>query len=538
MFTIMKGDDSGILRISLAEDAAIRNAEVSLDYQGIRRTFAGASAGDALEVSYTAAETAPLSVGVWPATLRIVDRSGSARTLSTDIRIRVTDDPAAVSGGTSVAVATTGLAGVDGIAASYTIADIRRKVNEIVRRLGGTALAALLALALHGEAPDALSARLDELPNDATVVTNAAAFASADDLAAAQGEISTARGEIKSLGETVGGEIKSLREETDDKLDLKADADSVYTATQSDAKFYPKSDGDLWSSWWSGDGFRVTVTNYDVGANSDVAWERLPAASFDYRLAETGDHIRVWNELTRWNRFLGGYGAFTNAVNAAIAGKADRAWGFYDSASGAYSPDDYLQISQPNVIIAAGMAYQKAATASGSYWVLTSTGGQTRLGGTETNGFFRISDADGNAQVEIVRGDRRIVGADASGVEVQQVGDGRTALIVSYAITGDHPTLSMALSLESGSQWFTEDDEAKPATVSWSGRSGAWTATITPKSPTSQLFARAEYAVGGDTYLRSLIPVSIPHLIIGGTKYSLGTATIDGKTVLTLTEAR
>lgn len=331
-----------------------------------------------------------------------------------------------------------------------------------------------------------------------------------------------------------GGLGRTLQE----YLDEKADAGGVYSTDAADARFYPKAEGDLWSSWWSGDGFRVTVTNYDVGANSDVAWERLPAASFDYRLAETGDHIRVWNELTRWNRFLGGYAAFTNAMNAAVASKADRAWGFYDSASGAYSPDDYLQISQPNVIIAAGMSYQKAATASGSYWVLTSTGGQTSVGGTDTNGFFRISDADGNAQIEIVRGDKRIVGADASGVEVQQVGDGRTALVVSYAITGDHPTLSMALSLESGSQWFTEDDETKPATVAWSGHSGAWTATVTPNAATSQLFARAEYAVGGDTYLRSLIPVSIPHLIIGGTKYSLGTATVDGKTVLTLTEVR
>ena len=323
-----------------------------------------------------------------------------------------------------------------------------------------------------------------------------------------------------------------------DYLDEKADAGGVYSTAAADARFYPKAEGDLWSSWWSGDGFRVTVTNYDVGAGASVAWEHLPAASFDYRIDETGDHIRVWNELTRWNRFLEGYAAFTNAMNAAVASKADRAWGFYDSASGAYSPDDYLQISQPNVIIAAGMSYQKAVTSSGSYWVLTSTGGQTSVSGTDTNGFFRISDADENAQVEIVRGDKRIVGADASGAEVQEVGDGRTALVVSYAITGDHPTLSMALSLESGSQWFTEDDETKPATVSWSGHSGAWTATITPNAETSQLFARAEYAVGGDTYLRSLIPVSIPHLIIGGTKYSLGAATVGGKTVLTLTEVR
>lgn len=453
---------------------------------------------------------------------------------------------------------------------------------------------------------DNVSARLDELFNDSVVVTNAAAFASPDDIDSVKNEISdlqdsvtkeidsvnadisgvrtdvsnldasvkndmkAVRESITSLENTVSNDIDSvqndidglgntvsslgntvtnfnttvnsnidnLREDTNAQLDGKADASSVYTKTASDARFYPKAEGDLWSSWWSGDGFRVTVTNYDVGANADVVWGRLPAAYFEYRIDETGDHIRVWNELTRWNRFLEGYAAFTNAMNAAVASKADRAWGFYDSASGAYSPDDYLQISQPNVIIAAGMSYQKAATASGSYWVLTSTGGQTSLGGTDTNGFFRISDADGNAQIEIVRGDKRIVGADASGVEVQQVGDGRTALVVSYAITGDHPTLSMALSLESGSQWFTEDDETKPATVAWSGHSGAWTATITPNAATSQLFARAEYAVGGDTYLRSLIPISITHLIIGGTKYSLGTATIDGKTVLTLTEVR
>ena len=55
----------------------------------------------------------------------------------------------------------------------------------------------------------------------------------------------------------------------------KADAAAVYAKDEADARFYPADEGALWASWWSGDGFRVAVSNYDVAASS-AAWDRLP----------------------------------------------------------------------------------------------------------------------------------------------------------------------------------------------------------------------------------------------------------------------
>ena len=51
----------------------------------------------------------------------------------------------------------------------------------------------------------------------------------------------------------------------------KADAAAVYAKDEADARFYPADEGALWASWWSGDGFRVAVSNYDVAASS-AAW--------------------------------------------------------------------------------------------------------------------------------------------------------------------------------------------------------------------------------------------------------------------------
>ena len=42
---------------------------------------------------------------------------------------------------------------------------------------------------------------------------------------------------------------------------------------------------------------------------------------------------------------------------------------------------------------------------------------------------------------------------------------------------------------------------------------------------------------GGDDYINNRVPVALTQLVIDGTTYTVGTATIDGNTVLTLTPA-
>ena len=54
-----------------------------------------------------------------------------------------------------------------------------------------------------------------------------------------------------------------------------------------------------------------------------------------------------------------------------------------------------------------------------------------------------------------------------------------------------------------------EDSASCPATVAWSGTSGAYVATVTPSAPTAQLFVKASYQVGGETYINNRAPISI-----------------------------
>lgn len=315
------------------------------------------------------------------------------------------------------------------------------------------------------------------------------------------------------------------------------DLSGVLTKTQGDGYYFDKTLGMAWSRYWGGDDFVVTVTNYPTakGANRSPSG-KMPQLSMSWKTQDadgTNYQQIVWNEAW-WQNWLTGEYLPTNyytksQINSELAQKADRAWGFYDSHTGLYSPDEFTQVSSSNILIAAGMSYQQTVTTKGSVWVLTSHSSDVVLKPT-TNGFFRISDAEGNTVFEIIKGDKQTVGAKAGGVSVN--GD---TLTILYAVESDaHPDLSVCTSL-TDADWKAETDASCPATVVWTGASGSWTATVTPKATRPQLFAKATYEQGGDTYIKNTAPVSTEYMILGGKKYKLGTAVISGNTVLTLT---
>ena len=276
---------------------------------------------------------------------------------------------------------------------------------------------------------------------------------------------------------------------------------------------------------------RFVVTNYNSATH-------MPEAYVEIKLPDNS-WSRIWSEMTRWNWLTGTYltGNFytQTSIDAKLAEKADRAWGFYDSTTGAYAPVDYTWISSPKIAIAANLAYQRTVTAEGAIWVLESNGTVTETGGM-TNGFFRISDDEGNSLFEIVKGKKRTVGADASSCQTV-AGFTPTKLQIGYSIVSDvHPKIYVCNSL-STQAWKAEDDADCVANVSWSGASGAWVAQVQGKSAYSSLFVKATYEVGGETYISNSAPVSMQYLMLGGVKYAVGTATISGHTVLTLTVA-
>ena len=248
---------------------------------------------------------------------------------------------------------------------------------------------------------------------------------------------------------------------------------------------------------------RFVSTNYNSNAH-------IPEAYVEAKI--DGSWLTIWSEMTRWNWLTDTYlpaNFYTKGqINSALADKADRAWGFYDSHTGLYAPDGFTWVSSPKIAIAGGLAYLRTLTAEGAIWVLEANGMVAETGGL-TNGFFRVSDDEGNALFEIVKGDKRTVGAQANSVQV--IGAFvPSKLQIGYAVVADtHPTLQITASL-SDPDWYDEDSASCPANVTWSGVSGAYVATVQAKSASAtQLFVKAEYQVGGETYIKNVGPISV-----------------------------
>lgn len=295
-----------------------------------------------------------------------------------------------------------------------------------------------------------------------------------------------------------------------------------------------------WQTYWDGDDVRVTVTNYY--GNLDI-----PSLYLEQKMPSDETHDApwfkvVWDERTRWNRFMPTFAALTNDV---AQNKADRAWGVYDSSTGEYSPDGLLQLSQEQIMIAPGMSYQKTVTAGGNaYWILRAND-PTTVSGVTSNGFFRIEDFDGNPLIEIVKGDKRIVGASIASINIEDYG-----LTLTFNVESDNPPeVYFANSLSDGewnrikrsgeSAWAVQHWE-----VEWSGASGAWVASITwnggsigmpsPPNPPQQGFFRATYETGGNTYIRNNVATSIDKVVVGGIEYTVTVETVNGKKLLVL----
>lgn len=296
-----------------------------------------------------------------------------------------------------------------------------------------------------------------------------------------------------------------------------------------------------WKTYWDGDDVRVTITNY-FGALD------LPSLYIEQRMEPDDDHAEawfrtVWDERTRWGDFLAGYATVTNHVEQDLA---DRAWGVYDSATGAYSPDGLLQLSQGQIMIGGGMSWQKTATEGGGVWVLTATE-PTAITGVASNGFLRIEDGDGNAIWEVVKGDKRVVGANATAAEMA----GGKFVITYGAVSDRAPEMEWCPDLNE-KDWqpvqvtadYTGTGGAimpvapRPGApfVEWYGSSGAWTGRVAfAESQPSAAFFRASYEAGGNTYIRNHVAQTIDKVVVGGVEYSVKVETLtDGRKVMVL----
>ena len=334
----------------------------------------------------------------------------------------------------------------------------------------------------------------------------------------------------------------------DKDLDLYADDVGAYSTETADARFYPLAEGNVWASWWSGDGFRVSVTNYNVAVTAETAWERLPTAAFDYKPDGTNaDYTVVWNENTKWNRWRTEFDAYKTSAADALADKADRAWGNYDSHTGGEAPEGYTWISSPRVALAGGLSWQKFVATSGGIWVLTANGMSVEADGAgTTNAYFRISDETGKSLFEIVKGDRVLVGASAASIKTKNLSDGGIEVTIAYNVESTkHPTLygapTLAYVRETG--WIKGGTDAAQWTEVWSGSSGAWQVVCTVPAAVNaasgnQYFFCAQYEQGSETYIKQTAPVKFEKIIVGGKTYSITVEAVNGKNLLVLTEVQ
>lgn len=279
------------------------------------------------------------------------------------------------------------------------------------------------------------------------------------------------------------------------ELDDKADADDLSRLSNSVTSI---------AGMLNAENARFVSTNY----NSAV---HLPEAYVEAKIE--GNWITIWSEMMRWNWLTGEYlptNYYTKAqIDSALDGKVDRAWGFYDSHTGEYAPDGYAWVSAPKIAISGGLAYSRTVMSEGAVWVLESNGLVTETGGVVSNGFFRVSDDEGNSLFEIVKGDKRTVGAQAG--SVRTVGAFTpTKLEIGYPVQAEaHPVLRIAATLANPT-WYAEDDASCPANVSWSGTSGNYVVQVQAKSSSAtQMFVKAEYEVGGETYIKNTAPISV-----------------------------
>ena len=300
---------------------------------------------------------------------------------------------------------------------------------------------------------------------------------------------------------------------------------AIAVATSADVAPLQSSVNTMWSTLY-GESVWLAVTNYLRQIAGTVPslrlWEvRDGVTNMVYSSAEEIEHVTTQR---------------VDAAERRLAAMMPRtAWGSYQS-TGEDNPSSnaVTVINSPKIMLTGGGEwYRTIETGGGSVWVLKTSGLMT--GGGDTNGYFRVVDAEGNAQIEIVKTADQIVDAVASDVDFDAAGN----FTVTFNASGSsHPIVSCADDL--GDVFYEEDGNgeinALGITVAWArNSSNLWTATLHQDERAPHLFVYGKVLMQGSNLVRNAAPTSLDGgLYINSVRYRLVPYTTGGKTYLTL----
>ena len=227
--------------------------------------------------------------------------------------------------------------------------------------------------------------------------------------------------------------------------------------------------------------------------------------------------------------------ATTQALESVRAAMPSKAWSRYQSATGADNPApaDVTIISTPVVQLTGGGEWTPhTLSAGGTVWTLESNGFTSISGGT--NGYFSIRNTVTGEEVLTVE-ERSIIPSVPVSAAFEAKDGGSGFIYTVYADA--RPTLFTSTNLTGRAKaaWDAEGDDPNVVVNSWTNNGdGTWTADVTLVVPSVKYFAYVGVQESKDTVISNKKAASFDGgVVIGGAKYRLGTALINGVRVLT-----